>query len=255
MSISKINFFFIHLSLPERIPRNVFLFDILSPSATATAKEMKITLVSVLSAMPPMPFLVKMCPPLTKKNAKFWQPLLAVGSPNGFLYIYNLNQNQLVRKLQMYTQAILGIEWCSTFMLITWANSSGTMASVADAGGGGGSGSVSLSSSSAGGAAAAAAASSVVGGGGQATAVAGRQMLVRNEVLLTDLRTGESIQFRPGGVEESPITSIKLSNLRQYLVVLFKEQPLEIWDMKSFSIIKRISKKSPNIINLVSFSN
>ncbi len=31
------------------------------------------------------------------------------------------------------------------------------------------------------------------------------------------------------------------------MVILFKEQPLEIWDMKSFSIIKKISKKSPNI--------
>lgn len=34
---------------------------------------------------------------------------------------------------------------------------------------------------------------------------------------------------------------------RQYLVILFKEQPFEIWDIRTFSLIKKISKKSPTI--------
>jgi hypothetical protein len=142
----------------EAVSRSVFLFDILSKEPAA--KDLKITLVSLINAMPQMPYLIKMCPPLTKKNSKYWQPLLAIGCPSGHLYVYNLNQNRLVKKLQMFTHAVFGIEWCSTFMVITWTNNG--LSSVAD-----------VSSTS------------------NTSSQAGKQVLVRNEVLLTDLRTGK----------------------------------------------------------------
>lgn len=60
------------------------------------------------------------------------------------------------------------------------------------------------------------------------------------------------MNLRKGHDEESMITSIKVSNMRQYLIVLFKEQPLEIWDLKNFVLIKKISRKSPHMTVLVS---
>lgn len=60
------------------------------------------------------------------------------------------------------------------------------------------------------------------------------------------------MNLRKGHDEESMIMSIKVSNMRQYLIVLFKEQPLEIWDLKNFVLIKKISRKSPHMTVLVS---
>jgi hypothetical protein len=142
-------------------PRNVFLFDILSNELAVSPRDLKITLTSLINAMPQMPYLIKMCPPLTKKNSKYWQPLLAIGCPNGYLHVYNLNQNKLVKKIQLFTHAVYGIEWCSTFMVITWTNNG--FGNVSD---------MSTASSS--------------------NNQAGKQALVKNEVLLTDLRTGKS---------------------------------------------------------------
>ena len=79
-----------------------------------------------------------------------------------------------------------------------------------------------------------------------------KQILVKNEILFTDIRTGESRFIRQDVNEESPIVSIKISHYKQYMIILFREQPFEIWDMKSFSLIKKISKKSPVISILVS---
>jgi hypothetical protein len=141
-------------------PNNIFLFDILSNELPSSPKDLKITLTNLINAVPQMPYLIKMCPPLTKKNSKYWQPLLAIGCPNGYLYVYNLNQNKLVKKIQMFTHAIYGIEWCSTFMLITWTNNG--LGSPAD---------VNTTSTS--------------------SNQTGKQVLVKNEVLLTDLRTGK----------------------------------------------------------------
>jgi hypothetical protein len=39
--------------------------------------------------------------------------------------------------------------------------------------------------------------------------------------------------------------------LRQFLVILFKDNPFEIWDVKNITLLKRVSKKSPPIKILV----
>jgi hypothetical protein len=39
---------------------------------------------------------------------------------------------------------------------------------------------------------------------------------------------------------------------RQYFIIIFKEQPLEIWDLKTFTIIRKLSHKSLTITILVS---
>ncbi|CAF0779231.1 unnamed protein product [Brachionus calyciflorus] len=186
----------------------LFLYEFISNKC-----NLKLMLTSMLDSVPSSSFVIKMGPRLTRKNCKFWQPLLAIGDTSGFLSIFNLNKNQVVRKLTLTTYPIIGIEWVNLHSIICWSQNTNTIISSQD----------NLSGSQ------------------------NKQVLVKNEILYTDLRTGEFVNFRPGTREESPIISVKISYLRQYLVILFKEHPLEIWDLKNFSLIKKISKKSPII--------
>ena len=77
--------------------------------------------------------------------------------------------------------AINGIEWISFFSVITWSYYTSNYNSVESNYG-------SLNETN--------------------------QQLVRNDIYLTDLRTGESKKLREGQGEESPIVKIKLSNLK-----------------------------------------
>ena len=75
------------------------------------------------SALPHLPTAVKPCPPLTKRNSKIWEPLIALGCNNGFLYIFNLNKNVIVKKSLVFTShPINGIEWISMNTLIAWSS-------------------------------------------------------------------------------------------------------------------------------------
>ncbi len=38
---------------------------------------------------------------------------------------------------------------------------------------------------------------------------------------------------------------------RNYLIILFRDQPFELWDLKSFTLIRRLPKKCPRILALV----
>jgi hypothetical protein len=203
------------LNLENNVNSNMYLFDF--NITTGLSKDFKLTLTNMTNTIIDIPFIFKVCPPMTKKNFKYWQPLLAMGSSNGYLYVYNLNRNALVKKLLLYNHGVLGIEWYSVNCVLTWSyHVVNSIPNINDA---------SPSSSN----------------------QLNRQVMVKNELFLTDLRTGESRSIREGINEESSIVSVKLSIHRQYLVIIFKEQPLEIWDMKNFSLIKKISKKSPII--------
>jgi len=148
-----------------------------------------------------MPFVIRACPPLTKKNYAFWEPKVAIRCPNGTLYVYNLNPNYIAKKMLIYTHPIHGVEWVSMNALISWSYSNSSASS-------------NLHEQSF------------------------KSIQVRNEVLYTDLRTGmcfrslflhgsttyqlfffylfkgESVPLRPNTSEESPIQTIKLSPLK-----------------------------------------
>ncbi|KAF6112264.1 WD repeat domain 11 [Phyllostomus discolor] len=75
--------------------------------------------------------------------------------------------------------------------------------------------------------------------------------LVRNELQLVHLPTGRSIAFRgERGNDESPIEMIKVSHLKQYLAVVFKDKPLELWDVRTCTILREMSKNFPGITAL-----
>ena len=70
---------------------------------------------------------------------------------------------------------------------------------------------------------------------------------VRNEISYLDLNSGESISLRKGHLSDpdTPIESIKVSNLKQYFLVLFKDKPLEYWDLFTLSPLRVLSAPSP----------
>lgn len=75
--------------------------------------------------------------------------------------------------------------------------------------------------------------------------------LVRNELQLVDLPTGRSTAFRGDrGNDESPIEMIKVSHLKQYLAVVFKDKPLELWDIRTCTLLREMSKSFPAITAL-----
>jgi hypothetical protein len=123
-------------------------------NAATIANELKITMVGMSSNLQAqMPLVIRACPPLTKKNYAFWEPKVAIGCPNGTLYVYNLNRNYIAKKMLIYTHAIHGIEWVSMNALISWSYSNSSAS-------------------------------------GNAHEQSSKSVQVRNEVLYTDLRTG-----------------------------------------------------------------
>uniref|UniRef100_A0A5F9CXV1 WD repeat-containing protein 11 n=1 Tax=Oryctolagus cuniculus TaxID=9986 RepID=A0A5F9CXV1_RABIT len=84
-----------------------------------------------------------------------------------------------------------------------------------------------------------------------ATSTPNNMGLVRNELQLVDLPTGRSIAFRgERGNDESPMEMIKVSHLKQYLAVVFKDKPLELWDVRTCTLLREMSKNFPAITAL-----
>lgn len=96
----------------------MLLFDNLKEDNT---KDYKLTLIGMTNVLPHMPFIIKVCSPLTKKNSKIWEPLVALGDSVGFLFIYNLNKCSVVKKLVLYAHPVMGIEWVTISTMITWS--------------------------------------------------------------------------------------------------------------------------------------
>ena len=153
----------------------LFLFEMIDKR-----KKMKLMLVSMTDSIFSSSFVVKMGPRLTKKNCKFWYPMMAFGDSNGYLSIYNLNSNKIDRKMALTTNPIMGIEWINLHSLITWSFNSNMSSSLID----------SLNNQQ------------------------NKQQAVKNDIFYVDLRTGESVVIRKNQNEESPISAIRISYLK-----------------------------------------
>ncbi|CAN7990277.1 unnamed protein product [Ixodes hexagonus] len=68
---------------------------------------------------------------------------------------------------------------------------------------------------------------------------------VKNEIILTSTKSGRVQQVRTGASEESPVCAIKVSHLKQYFVVLFKEQPFELWDLGTLTLLRTMPDNFP----------
>uniref|UniRef100_A0A8C6UNZ9 WD repeat domain 11 n=1 Tax=Neogobius melanostomus TaxID=47308 RepID=A0A8C6UNZ9_9GOBI len=85
-----------------------------------------------------------------------------------------------------------------------------------------------------------------------ATSAPNNMGLVRNELQYVDLPTGRCFAFRgERGNDEPPIEMIKVSHLKQYLVVVFRDKPLELWDIRTGTLLREMAKNFPTVTALV----
>ncbi|KAM8924117.1 WD repeat-containing protein 11 [Pelodytes ibericus] len=174
------------------------------PGSTLQEVHLKFLLTGLLSGLPQPPFVVRMCPPLTTKNISQYKPLLAVGTSNGSVFVYNLTSGLLHKELNIHSCEVRGIEWTSLTSFLTFA-----------------------------------------------TSTPNNLGLVRNELQLVDLLTGRSVAFRgERGIDEQPMEMIKVSHLKQYLAVVFKDKPLELWDIRTCTLLREMSKSFPQVTAL-----
>lgn len=231
-----------------------YLKDLLYSSYESSSKiNFKLYLTSVLNNLPQLPFCMKICPPMTRKNWSYYESLLAIGCSNGDLYIYQLENGVLWRKYTLHTYPIRGIEWITLKSCLTWSNTGQTnISSIINSS----SNNANSSSNSSNNNENSMNASSMITSATMDlnSLNTGGKQLVKNDILYTDLITGETKHIRQDITnEESPIVSIKTSYLKQYFIIIFKEQPLEIWDLKTFTIIRKLSNKSP-VITILEWS-
>lgn len=52
-------------------------------------------------------------------------------------------------------------------------------------------------------------------------------------------------------MDESPIELVRVSYLKQYVCVVFKDNPMELWDLRSFTLLRQMSCTFPIITALV----
>lgn len=174
------------------------------PQANQQEVHLKFLLTGLLSGLPMPPFSLRMCPPLTTKNINHYQPLLAVGSSNGSVLVYNLTSGLLHKELSVHSCEVRGIEWVSLTSFLSFA-----------------------------------------------TSVPNNLGLVRNELQHVDLRTGRCFAFRgERGNDEPAIEMIKVSHLKQYLVVVFRDKPLELWDVRTGTLLREMAKNFPTVTAL-----
>ncbi|KAM3720262.1 WD repeat-containing protein [Dirofilaria immitis] len=73
--------------------------------------------------------------------------------------------------------------------------------------------------------------------------------LVKNDIFITDIRTGEGKRLRPE-VEETSVEMLRVSFYRCYVAIGFRNEPLEIWHLKSMRLLRRMSRSCPVIVDM-----
>lgn len=69
------------------------------------------------------------------------------------------------------------------------------------------------------------------------------------ELSVTELDTGRTVLLKSGkSSENSVIQSVKASHLRQYFIIVYKNNPFEIWDLDTLSLVRRVPKKFSGIV-------
>lgn len=165
--------------------------------------SIKMLLSNLWVGLPSTPTCVRMCPPLTTKNWLFYAPLVAVGTSNGSLLVYNLHSRVMLKVLSIHCCPVRGVEWTTQFSFITYAYSNPNLSGN-----------------------------------------------VRNEVAAVNIQTGNVTHLvRPDSSEQdysTPIDSIKISTHKYYLVIKYKDKPLEFWDLKTLTFLREMVSNPPS---------
>jgi WD40 repeat protein len=69
-----------------------------------------------------------------------------------------------------------------------------------------------------------------------------------NELNITDVTSGRTVPLRAErNLDSSPIELLRISHLKQYLIILLKDDPFEIWDLKTLSLLRVMPKQFATI--------
>lgn len=61
----------------------------------------------------------------------------------------------------------------------------------------------------------------------------------KNRLTILDIKTGKQQEIRKvNGTENTFIRAVRISSSRQYFIVLLKDKPFELWDLKSLSLLR-----------------
>lgn len=70
--------------------------------------------------------------------------------------------------------------------------------------------------------------------------------LVKNDILHVDCVSGKAHPVRTNRDQESPLEMLRISHLKQYFILVFKDKPVELWDLKTLTILREFSKYLPH---------
>ncbi|CAH3181969.1 unnamed protein product [Porites lobata] len=73
----------------------------------------------------------------------------------------------------------------------------------------------------------------------------------RNELQLVSIKTGQSTPIQLGkAAEESTVEAVKVSHLRQYFIVIIKDRPLQLWDLKNLTVLREMPSNFSSVTAL-----
>lgn len=73
----------------------------------------------------------------------------------------------------------------------------------------------------------------------------------RNELQLVSIKTGQTTAIGLGKTaDESTVEGVKVSHLRQYFLVIIKDRPLQLWDLKNLTVLREMPSNFSSITAL-----
>ena len=99
--------------------------QVLSPDSETASRGhgvlLKFLMTGLLNGLNSPITVIRMCPPLTTKNLKEYNPLLAVGCQIGKIQIVNLGSGHIEREYSLHTSIVRGIEWASLKSFLSYS--------------------------------------------------------------------------------------------------------------------------------------
>uniref|UniRef100_A0A8D8RS64 WD repeat-containing protein 11 n=2 Tax=Cacopsylla melanoneura TaxID=428564 RepID=A0A8D8RS64_9HEMI len=74
--------------------------------------------------------------------------------------------------------------------------------------------------------------------------------LARNELVITDIHVGHSVSIRKSALDEPYIDILKVSPLCQYFILILKDGPFELWDLRKCQLLRVMPKRIPLVTAL-----
>lgn len=73
----------------------------------------------------------------------------------------------------------------------------------------------------------------------------------KNELQLVSIRTGQTTLIELGkAAAESAVEAVKVSHLRQYFLVIIKDRPLQLWDLKNLTMLREMPSNFSSVTAL-----